>query len=113
VDNSKSITKMQTDIDEVVHLGDNQPISLKSVLTKDITQNSKHILDSKEHSFKDINTQTKQSQSGLKRGQRGKLKKIKEKYKDQDEEDKKLLMAVLQVNLSNFSYIYLIMVKFK
>ena len=45
----------------------------------------------------DSDEQTKQNQTGLKRGQRGKLKKIKEKYKDQDEEDRKLLMMALQV----------------
>lgn len=37
----------------------------------------------------------KQQQS--KRGQKSKLKKIKEKYKDQDEEERKLRMEILQV----------------
>ena len=32
----------------------------------------------------------------VKRGQKGKMKKIKEKYKDQDEEDKELAMQLLQ-----------------
>ncbi|XP_040916388.1 nuclear export mediator factor NEMF-like [Toxotes jaculatrix] len=35
------------------------------------------------------------SQQPLKRGQRNKLKKIKEKYKDQDEEDRELMMQLL------------------
>ncbi|CAG10414.1 unnamed protein product, partial [Tetraodon nigroviridis] len=35
------------------------------------------------------------SQQPLKRGQKNKLKKIKEKYKDQDEEDRELMMQLL------------------
>lgn len=39
----------------------------------------------------------------IKRGQRSKMKKIKEKYKDQDEEERKLKMLILQVSyFSNF-----------
>lgn len=41
----------------------------------------------------------KNDQVVLKRGQKGRLKKMKEKYKDQDEEDRKLSMQVLQVNI--------------
>lgn len=33
----------------------------------------------------------------MKRGQRSKLKKIKEKYKDQDDEERQLRMEILQV----------------
>ncbi|XP_048456043.1 ribosome quality control complex subunit NEMF-like [Rhincodon typus] len=40
------------------------------------------------------------SQQPLKRGQKAKLKKIKEKYKDQDEEDRELMMKLL----GNFRY---------
>lgn len=36
-----------------------------------------------------------------KRGKKGKLKKIKEKYKDQDEEDKALMMTLLQESQKN------------
>lgn len=39
----------------------------------------------------------------LKRGQRSKLKKIKEKYKDQDEEDKRIRMEFLSVSLFQVS----------
>lgn len=38
-----------------------------------------------------------QQSGGLKRGQKGRLKKMKEKYKDQDEDDRRLLMEILQV----------------
>lgn len=50
----------------------------------------------------DSNKQSKQSSEGtkpgdgLKRGQRGKLKKIKEKYGDQDEEERQLRMEILK-----------------
>lgn len=40
----------------------------------------------------------KLEQGQLKRGQKSRLKKIKEKYKDQDEEDRNLAMEVLQVS---------------
>lgn len=33
----------------------------------------------------------------LKRGQRGKLKKIKEKYKDQDDDEREMRIKLLQV----------------
>ena len=42
----------------------------------------------------DVNNQ----QPSSKRGQKGKIKKIKEKYKDQDDDEKKLRMELLQVN---------------
>ncbi|CAK1547486.1 unnamed protein product [Leptosia nina] len=40
--------------------------------------------------------QKEQEKNGPKRGQKGKLKKIKEKYKDQDEEDRAFMMEFLQ-----------------
>jgi hypothetical protein len=39
----------------------------------------------------------KNQQSTSKRGQKGKMKKIKEKYKDQDEDERQLKMDLLQV----------------
>ena len=39
----------------------------------------------------------KYQQSTSKRGQKGKMKKIKEKYKDQDEDERQLKMDLLQV----------------
>jgi len=41
----------------------------------------------------------------LKRGQRGKLKRIKEKYKDQDEDEREMRIKLLQViNIINYKY---------
>lgn len=45
-------------------------------------------------------------QQPAKRGQKGKLKKIKEKYKDQDEEERKLRMEILQVRYPNVSFVH-------
>uniref|UniRef100_A0A146LJ84 Nuclear export mediator factor NEMF n=1 Tax=Lygus hesperus TaxID=30085 RepID=A0A146LJ84_LYGHE len=44
----------------------------------------------------DLKPQKTGGQQQIKRGQRSKLKKIKGKYKDQDEEEKQLRMAILQ-----------------
>lgn len=97
MDESKSIGKLQKDMDEVVYLGDNKPVPLKSAQNKDTSKNVGNKMLTKKEQSNDSDAQPKQNQTGLKRGQRGKLKKIKEKYKDQDEEDRKLLMTVLQV----------------
>lgn len=43
--------------------------------------------------------------SQVKRGQKGKLKKIKEKYKDQDDEERQLRMEILAVN-NNLCFIW-------
>lgn len=41
----------------------------------------------------------------MKRGQRGKLKRIKEKYKDQDEDEREMRIKLLQViNIINYEF---------
>ncbi|XP_076818942.1 ribosome quality control complex subunit NEMF-like isoform X2 [Clavelina lepadiformis] len=45
---------------------------------------------------KEVSIEQQPEQNVAKRGKKNKLKKIKEKYKDQDEEDKKLMMEILQ-----------------
>lgn len=41
----------------------------------------------------------------MKRGQRGKLKRIKEKYKDQDEDEREMRIKLLQViHFINYEY---------
>jgi hypothetical protein len=87
---------------EVVFLGDDKPVRLKPSLpashqkrtsSNKSRNNSVQEGDDKEQKEQ----QTQQQQQHLKRGQKGKLKKIKEKYKYQDEEERKLRMEVLQV----------------
>uniref|UniRef100_UPI00398E5961 ribosome quality control complex subunit NEMF n=1 Tax=Pristiophorus japonicus TaxID=55135 RepID=UPI00398E5961 len=51
--------------------------------------------DNKTPSVEDQDAKKSSSQQPLKRGQKAKLKKIKEKYKDQDEEDRELMMKLL------------------
>ena len=46
--------------------------------------------------FKDRSTPS-EAASKVKRGQKGKMKKMKEKYGDQDEEERQLRMELLQV----------------
>ena len=55
------------------------------------SESEKNILNVKE--------QQKQNKTVLKRGQKSKLAKIKQKYKDQDDEDRELIMQYLAVSL--------------
>ncbi|XP_058799721.1 ribosome quality control complex subunit NEMF homolog isoform X2 [Phymastichus coffea] len=96
VDDTKTITKLRNDLDNVVYLGDDKPVTLKNAQNKSVPRHSSRKVSIRSDDSNETEIQAKQNQSGLKRGQRGKLKKIKEKYKDQDEEDRKILMAVLQ-----------------
>jgi len=47
-------------------------------------------------------------QPASKRGQKGKMKKIKEKYKDQDDDERQLRMELLQVNIKYNFCIYFV-----
>lgn len=90
--------------ENVVYLGDDKPIVINtSTIEKHAkTKQKVHPKESKEKVEKSESDKTesdnkKREQPALKRGQKGKLKKMKEKYKDQDEEDRRLSMLVLQV----------------
>ena len=87
---------------EVVFLGDDKPVRLKPSLPashqKRPNSNKSRSNSVQEGDDKEQQAQQQQQQH-LKRGQRGKLKKIREKYKYQDEEEKKLRMEILQVLL--------------
>ena len=94
-------------VQEVVFLGDDKPVSLRPSLpashqkrtsSNKSRNNSVQEGDDKEQKEEQAKQQQQQQQH-LKRGQRGKLKKIKEKYKYQDEEERKLRMEILQVLL--------------
>lgn len=90
--------------EKVVFLGDDNPVTINTnqrARTKSensIKQAKPKVLAQKDENVKE--------QQRLKRGQKSKLKKIKEKYKDQDEEEKKIRMEFIQVSFSqvlNFS----------
>lgn len=107
---------MQKDLKEnVVYLGDDKPVLINTstkekhtkVKQKALPQETKEEIDKNDKIESDSK---KIDQPVLKRGQKGKLKKMKEKYKDQDEEDRRLSMLVLQV-LFFLSFVYFIVVK--
>lgn len=99
VDNNQPlINKSQEDTKEsVVYLGDDKPVMINAS-TMDKHTKAKQRIHPKEPTEKDNKNENnkKGEQPALKRGQKGKLKKMKEKYKDQDEEDRRLSMLVLQ-----------------
>jgi len=85
---------------EVVFLGDDKPVCLKPSLPAS-HQKRTNSNKSRSNSVQEGDDKEQQApqQQHLKRGQRGKLKKMKEKYKYQDEEERKLRMEILQVLL--------------
>jgi hypothetical protein len=86
---------------QVVFLGDSKPVSIKPLPSSHQRRTS--VNKSRNNSVQEGDDKERKEQQGkqqqqlLKRGQRGKLKKIKEKYKYQDEEERKLRMEILQV----------------
>lgn len=83
----------ESDSDKVIYLGDDKPITIKP------TMRSRGPSESKNKSKKEPKPQKIEEpsqQSNVKRGQKGKLKKIKEKYRDQDDEERQLRMQILQ-----------------
>jgi hypothetical protein len=91
----------QSSEQDVVYLGDDKPVSLKppsASCQKRINRTKACSIGVQEGEDKVQTEQSsKQQQQQLKRGQRGKLKKINKKYKYQDEEERKLRMDILQV----------------
>jgi predicted ribosome quality control (RQC) complex YloA/Tae2 family protein len=86
---------------EVIFLGDDKPVHLKPSVPashrKRTSSNKSRTNSVQEGDDREQKEQQAQlQQQHLKRGQRGKLKKIKEKYKYQDEEEGKLRMEILQ-----------------
>ncbi|XP_076164522.1 nuclear export mediator factor NEMF homolog Clbn [Ptiloglossa arizonensis] len=124
--NNSQPTMLQKDEENVIYLGDDKPVIIKTAVegknSKNIQKQSskkenekietetkkndqvvlkqeqKGRLKNMKEKYKDQDeTETKKNdQVVLKRGQKGRLKKMKEKYKDQDEEDRRLSMQVLQ-----------------
>ncbi|XP_012542705.2 nuclear export mediator factor NEMF homolog [Monomorium pharaonis] len=102
VDNNQPLIQFQEDTKEnVIYLGDDKPVIIntskeKHTKTKQKIKNSKEPETEKIEKNDNESDNKKGDQPVLKRGQKGKLKKMKEKYKDQDEEDRRLSMLVLQ-----------------
>ncbi|XP_046734786.1 nuclear export mediator factor NEMF homolog isoform X2 [Diprion similis] len=82
--------------ENVIYLGDGKPV----VLTNKQGKGGSKVEQEKKLPENEDNKNEKESKQKdrelPKRGQKGKLKKIKEKYKDQDEEDKRRLMEALK-----------------
>ncbi|CAG9863169.1 unnamed protein product [Phyllotreta striolata] len=92
---SSEIANEENNEDHVFYLGDNKPVVIKSNQKNRSRGNSESSVKQQKNNEKaEIKNDLKQQQ--VKRGQKGKLKKIKEKYKDQDEEERKLRMDILQ-----------------
>ncbi|XP_063700064.1 ribosome quality control complex subunit NEMF homolog [Culicoides brevitarsis] len=75
-----------------------QPVKIKQQMskkTKQANRQEKKDKKGKQQEQKSMN-QDKSGGNQLKRGQKSKLKKIKEKYKDQDEDERQLRMQILQ-----------------
>ncbi|CAG9835026.1 unnamed protein product [Diabrotica balteata] len=96
--NKNLITQTSRNMEEepneenIVYLGDNKPVVIKQNQTRSRgNSESKNKKPQKEEKV-----DTKADNKQVKRGQKGKLKKIKEKYKDQDDEERKLRMEILQ-----------------
>lgn len=95
VDNNQSTVMPQKDLD-VIYLGDDKPVIINTVNMQK-SSGIKQKLPLKKDNKERIEIEPKKNdQVVLKRGQKGRLKKMKEKYKDQDEEDRRLSMEVLQ-----------------
>lgn len=103
VDNKQPLVQVQNDTEEnVVYLGDDKPVIINTSAKQKHEKGKQQVRlnepkEKIEKNDKSESDNKKAEQPVLKRGQKGKLKKMKEKYKDQDEEDRRLSMLVLQV----------------
>ncbi|CAD6225880.1 GSCOCG00005772001-RA-CDS [Cotesia congregata] len=79
--------------EEIVYLGDDKPVVVKH------SQKSKpKAPETPKEDAKDSAKVEPKDSGKPKRGQKAKLKKIKEKYKDQDEEDRRIIMEMTKPN---------------
>lgn len=82
--------------ENVVFLGDDKPVIIKNVQRNrgdSLSSNKSKKVTIEEN---DNTNKSKSQLPAVKRGQKSKLKKIKEKYKDQDDEERQLRMGILQ-----------------
>lgn len=101
VDNNQSMRVAQENEDNVIYLGDDKPIIVNTIVKERASKVKQKQAPTKESEKSEMETK-KNDQVLFKRGQKGRLKKMKEKYKDQDEEDRRLSMQVLQVSVAIF-----------
>ena len=95
IDNNQSMKVAQENEDNVIYLGDDKPIIVNATVKERTSKVKQKQPPAKESEKSEMETK-KNDQVLFKRGQKGRLKKMKEKYKDQDEEDRRLSMQVLQ-----------------
>lgn len=125
VDNKQPLVQVQNDTEEnVVYLGDDKPVIINTSAKQKHEKGKQQVRlnepkEKIEKNDKSESDNKKAEQPVLKRGQKGKLKKMKEKYKDQDEEDRRLsarlagsikkniFMSYYHISLFNI-YIFLI-----
>ncbi|CAH1102827.1 unnamed protein product [Psylliodes chrysocephalus] len=95
-ESSKEFEEEQNE-ENVIYLGDGKPIVIKPSQNNTRSRGCSESSYKKQRSMEEkVEMKNELKQQPAKRGQKGKLKKIKEKYKDQDEEERKLRMEILQ-----------------
>jgi len=83
---------------------ENEPNASSNNQNDEATTEDRKVASLKSQKGQNISTQEKANKDKnlpLKRGQKSRLNKMKKKYKDQDEEDKELVMKFLAVIINN------------
>ncbi|KAL0269425.1 UNVERIFIED_CONTAM: hypothetical protein PYX00_007165 [Menopon gallinae] len=97
---TEPINQKSEDLEEVVvFLGDDKPVRVKMNQKEKGNKQKNDKQDNKSQKNKEtpkMKEEINKQENKTKKGLRGKMKKIKEKYKDQDEEDRQLYLEILQ-----------------
>lgn len=103
VNNARPLASVHSAKEEdVVYLGDDKPVAL-TVTARPADKAERQSKNSSRPQECKPEKDVKQAEPNiLKRGQKGRLKKMKEKYKDQDDEERRILMDLFKVHI--FSY---------
>ncbi|XP_058057805.1 ribosome quality control complex subunit NEMF homolog isoform X2 [Anopheles bellator] len=92
----------ETERSSEIFLGDDKPYIIRPAAPrlKQISKSKQKAKEKEQKAKEKLSAPVKddalQKQGQLKRGQRAKMRKIKEKYKDQDEDDRKMIMDILK-----------------